>query len=255
MYYLKKFSKGDLLALLDIVDEARKTQNAAQYQSCFKKMNTMFLFDAAIGVYADKAAVDNNRLPDHYYCPLNFSEEFLGQYIGNRHYENSPVFQSTYKTWELQRWKTVHSEGSYSNGKDSILLARSYGYTDGWSLALHHKGNRTFSFFTYAGRKVDHDFRTQFILHYVHPHFAEAQKAIFHKNLARRIEVNAFDLTEREIEVLKWLEIGKTTWEISIILGLSQSVIKWHSNNILRKLNAINRTHAVAIALRNGLLG
>jgi hypothetical protein len=61
MNYLKKLPKSDLIVLLDIVDEARRTQNAAQYQSCFKKMNSMFLFDAAIGIYADKSAVDNNR--------------------------------------------------------------------------------------------------------------------------------------------------------------------------------------------------
>jgi DNA-binding CsgD family transcriptional regulator len=254
MNYLNKLSKGDLRALLDIAGEACTARNVKQYQSCFQKMSDLILFDAAVSIYVDKEAVDNHEFPGYSFCPLNFSEKFLIRYINNQYYYDSPVFQSTYKTWELQSWKTVWSEGIYGNGMDSMRLAQSYGYMDGWSFAFHHRNNQTFSFFAYAGRKVDYDIRTQLILRYVTPHFAETQKAISHADLARQRELNKFVLTKREAEVLKWFESGKTAWEISVILGLSQSVIKWHSNNILRKLNAINRTHAVAIALRKGLL-
>lgn len=240
---------------MDIADETRKSRNEQQFQSCFQKMSALLRFDAAVSIYVDKEAVDNHEFPDYSYCRLSFSEEFLFHYIKNRYYDNSPVFQSTYRTWDLQCWKTAWSEGNYGNGMDSMRLAQSYGYMDGWSLALHHKNCQTFSFFAYAGKKVDHDIRTRLILRYVTPHFAETQKALSHVDLAKHREANKFVLTKRETEILKWFEGGKTTWEISVILGVSQSVIKWHSNNILRKLSAINRTHAVAIALRKGILG
>jgi DNA-binding CsgD family transcriptional regulator len=47
---------------------------------------------------------------------------------------------------------------------------------------------------------------------------------------------------------------GKTNWEISVILGISQESIKDYMTNILQKLDASNRAHAVAIALQNDLL-
>lgn len=61
-------------------------------------------------------------------------------------------------------------------------------------------------------------------------------------------------LTPRESEVLLWAMEGKSNWEISVILGISQESIKGHIANTLHKLDASNRAHAVAIALQSNLL-
>ena len=61
-------------------------------------------------------------------------------------------------------------------------------------------------------------------------------------------------LTGRETEVLKWIASGKTTWEISIILNLSEATVAFHVKNIMRKLNVHNRQQAIVIALRRGLI-
>ena len=47
---------------------------------------------------------------------------------------------------------------------------------------------------------------------------------------------------------------GKSSWEISMIFGKSESVVNFHIKNIIRKLNAMNRTHAVSIAMGSGLI-
>jgi DNA-binding CsgD family transcriptional regulator len=61
-------------------------------------------------------------------------------------------------------------------------------------------------------------------------------------------------LTPKEIETLNWVQEGKTTWEISRILEVSESTVKFHVGNILRKLGASSRPQAVAIAMKTGLL-
>lgn len=61
-------------------------------------------------------------------------------------------------------------------------------------------------------------------------------------------------LTEREIEVIKWMRQGKTNWEISQILHISENTVKFHVKNIIRKLEVSTRTHAVALAMERGLL-
>ena len=61
-------------------------------------------------------------------------------------------------------------------------------------------------------------------------------------------------LTERETEILRWLMEGKTSWDISKILSISERTVKFHVNNTLTKLNAINRTHAVAKAILSNLI-
>ncbi|PKA40838.1 helix-turn-helix transcriptional regulator [Rhizobium sullae] len=61
-------------------------------------------------------------------------------------------------------------------------------------------------------------------------------------------------LTQREAEIVKWTSEGKTSAEIAIILGLSEHTVNSHITAAVRKLNAVNRVHMVAIALRNGLV-
>lgn len=57
-------------------------------------------------------------------------------------------------------------------------------------------------------------------------------------------------LSPREQELLGWLQIGKGNWEISRLMGISERTVKYHLQNIYRKLNVSNRTHAVASSLR-----
>ena len=60
-------------------------------------------------------------------------------------------------------------------------------------------------------------------------------------------------LTERELECLVWTAHGKTSWEISMILKVSERTVKFHLNNVMRKLGVHSRTHAVARAVSLGL--
>jgi DNA-binding NarL/FixJ family response regulator len=61
-------------------------------------------------------------------------------------------------------------------------------------------------------------------------------------------------LTEREIEVLRHVSAGNSNKIIAVQLNLSVNTIKGHIKNILSKLGANDRTHAVSIGLRRGLL-
>ena len=53
-------------------------------------------------------------------------------------------------------------------------------------------------------------------------------------------------LTPREREVLALVSDGKTDWEISVILDISEATARFHVDNARRKLDAVNRTQAVA---------
>jgi len=62
------------------------------------------------------------------------------------------------------------------------------------------------------------------------------------------------DLTEREIDCLNWTAAGKTSAEISEILGLSEHTVNHYLNRATRKLDTVNRTQAVAKAIRTGII-
>lgn len=61
----------------------------------------------------------------------------------------------------------------------------------------------------------------------------------------RRIVIKAL-LSKREREVLNWLTRGKTSWDISMILNISERTVNYHVGNIMRKLGVNSRLHAVS---------
>ena len=71
---------------------------------------------------------------------------------------------------------------------------------------------------------------------------------------ARLRDLPRISLTRREIEVLGLAAQGMANKEIGYRLGTTVGTIKIHIQNILSKLHAFDRTHAVAIALRRGIL-
>lgn len=61
-------------------------------------------------------------------------------------------------------------------------------------------------------------------------------------------------LTAREIEVLRWVANGKSAWEIGEILHITKRTVDEHVQTGVRKLDALNRTHAVALAISDGII-
>ncbi len=59
-------------------------------------------------------------------------------------------------------------------------------------------------------------------------------------------------LTKREREVLQWTAVGKTSWEISQILGVAESTVTAHVKAAGAKLDTPNRVATVVVALRRG---
>jgi DNA-binding NarL/FixJ family response regulator len=72
------------------------------------------------------------------------------------------------------------------------------------------------------------------------------------ERLAERAPVS--DLTRREIEVLERMAAGMTNKEIGVALSISEDTVKLHAKNLFGKLDVNDRTHAVAVAARRGLL-
>ncbi|PQZ61485.1 helix-turn-helix transcriptional regulator [Achromobacter sp. MYb9] len=61
-------------------------------------------------------------------------------------------------------------------------------------------------------------------------------------------------LSDRQAACLYWSAAGKTSWETSRILGVSESTVNFHLRNACAKLGVRGRRAAVVAALRQGLL-
>jgi DNA-binding NarL/FixJ family response regulator len=61
-------------------------------------------------------------------------------------------------------------------------------------------------------------------------------------------------LTPREIEVLQMLASGHRNQDVAQLLGISESTVKVHVSRVMEKLGAADRTEAVVIGIRRGLV-
>lgn len=253
MEYLNALPKSDLVLLLEIIHDVKAASNNRQFQRCMERLADLMLYDGSTCILSDMDSIKNGK---SFYCQQtdNIPETFVENYARERRYEKSAIVKAALNTDKPLNWKTIWGKKRDRNSNASKAFARDNGYHDGWIIANVCIGDPCVTLFVLAGKKVDRDQRTAVILKCLAPHYAESQKSISYLKFRKHKNDQHYKLTPREVDVLRWIMDGKSTWDISVILGRSQRVIKWHVNNIMQKLGAQNRTHAVALAVRQGLI-
>jgi DNA-binding NarL/FixJ family response regulator len=83
-----------------------------------------------------------------------------------------------------------------------------------------------------------------------------AGQQYFPAEIANRLpeQLRQSKLTPREFRVLQMIGEGKSNKEIGAALGIVEGTVKIHVTNILGKLQAADRTQAVTIAIKRGIL-
>ncbi|MDZ8078760.1 MAG: response regulator transcription factor [Nostoc sp. DcaGUA01] len=62
------------------------------------------------------------------------------------------------------------------------------------------------------------------------------------------------ELSDRELEVMRLIAKGKNNQQISNVLNIAESTVRFHANNIFGKLNVSDRTQALVTALNRGIV-
>ncbi len=85
----------------------------------------------------------------------------------------------------------------------------------------------------------------QVLGNYFHQHILR----IYGHDAAKQMLISA-----RELDCLKWMAAGKTAWEASVILGISERTVRFHLNAAREKLDCTTTTQAVAKAVSQQLI-
>jgi DNA-binding CsgD family transcriptional regulator len=160
------------------------------------------------------------------------------------------IVLENFKTYEVQTWSVARK--ALFRKKEITSLGMDFGmrecHTHGFKPA---SSGKTGSMFCFAGLVMERDTRTAAILDLIVPHLHLNLSRICEK---RQMENRNVHLSCREKEVLDWLKQGKSSWDISVILGISERTVNFHVHNIMQKLAATNRPQALAVATRLGLI-
>jgi DNA-binding CsgD family transcriptional regulator len=182
---------------------------------------------------------------------INYPDEWVDIYARNQYYEIDPVFIENFSCFRLQYWENTYRK--YQAPKSFVDHATEYGLRNGYTHGMKNQRGDTGCLLSLAGSTVEHNKRTEAILDIVVPHFHQALRRIAGPhNMVGNAPLRS--LSTRQREILRWLCRGKTTWDISMILGISERTVKFHVENLMRKLDVVSRAQAVAVAIEKKII-
>lgn len=193
----------------------------------------------------------------------NYPEEIVGTYSRNRWHQGSdPLVDAIHRHGRALSWDltSLSKQVPMDAARRRVIECRwevgaRYGVT---APSYDRRGNS----FDYALvsfsrdrplcdlAKHHHEPRVQLFAAY----FLSAAENIFLKKPSRFAPLPAISLTHREHDCLSWVAVGKSSWEIGQVLGISDATVNFHLGNAATKLGVRGRACAVARAIRLGLI-
>jgi transcriptional regulator EpsA len=178
--------------------------------------------------------------------PSAFSDAFV---------RDTAVAPALLKMWEERRYQPVVVDGVVGNGSFARELER-LGATQLLVHGVHDADGRALTLFTFACRAGAIGSRQTYLLQLLAPalHAAWVRTQLQRTSSVVEKASGHGVLTVREQDILKWIYLGKSNFEIGAILKISPLTVKNHVQKILRKLNVVNRTQAIGKALELRIL-
>jgi len=177
----------------------------------------------------------------------SYPNQWLEAYQKGRFAAVDPVIQMHAPNPGTRCWKDIYSASPPP--KYFLSASKDHGLNEGWTTGLPVQERNEISLMSFSWTRSSPKERQGALLHLAGPHLHQALIRSIGSNCGRSNHV----LTSKESEVLAWVKQGKSNWEIASIQGISERTVKFHIANVMAKLNAVNRGHAIAVAMERGL--
>ena len=243
-----RLTGNDAIRLLELISKCLSCCTEKDFKALFPKIQELFPFDFAIAVLG---RADNiHTVSSGHTVNISFPGEWLNEYSTRNYFQVDSVVQENFRSYDLQGWSIARK--NRFRKKEITSLGMDFGmrecFTHGSKPLV---GRNDGSMFCFAGPFMECPPRHKAVLDVLTPHLHLTLSNLYvnmpqqNKNIV---------LSKREKEVIDWLKQGKSSWEISAILKISERTVNYHVGNIMQKLGVVNRVQAVAVAARYGLI-
>lgn len=186
----------------------------------------------------------------------------IDPYVSLARHRNIPF------TWAALPTDRYPSRGPKRAASRLMDAARDFRFTDGFLVPFHFRddlGRYGAALMVYLWKDAARHLEMmlaekQFELHVITLYWAQRVIDLVSNELRskespfRRESISRSTLTDRERAVLRWAAAGKTNTETADILHVTENTVETYMKAVLSKLGAANKTHAVALAIRNGVI-
>ena len=242
-------SSGDFHELIDSLSKAKTVEEL--HATC-SRLCAQFGFDC----FNYGMRFPASFVKSYYVFICGYPNEWWSRYKSKNYMLIDPVVVHSATHITPICWD--HLQPQELNHKRANLVmdeAREFGLRSGVSFPVHSsRGDE--SLFSFSSEREYRHARSD--IQHVMP-YAQHFSTYLHEAVCRIFEQRVLPLTrahltQREQQCLLWAAEGKTTWETSMILRLSERTVRFHLHNASVKLNVVSRQHAVARAVALGLI-
>jgi len=248
MQPLDLISKKELVDLLEIIHQCTLCNNPNEFHGIIKKACSLLSANSAIlcEFLSEKNGLQPIRVNN-----VNFPEEWVELYAQNELWKIDPIMQESCRNQGLQYWHNTYAK--FGPQPEFLSCAEDVGLKRGFTFTGWQSAPKSIEILSLAGNEINNSHQTNLVLERLAPHLFMLLKRLTPMDLPQQPAEKFSNLTPREREVLNWIKEGKTSWEVSIILSISERTVNFHIRNIKGKLNAVSRGQAVAQAISQGI--
>jgi LuxR family quorum-sensing system transcriptional regulator ExpR len=208
--------------------------------------------------------VMNKKMPLHSAIISNYPLGWIEKYKNNNYHLIDPVILTAKDKVAPFAWDDDSVIDRKSTDSAIFNLSREHSIINGYTFVLHDNSNNMATLSISNGNDDSIDFdesievnkeKIQMLLILTHDKMLRLHnkkiskdKGLYSKKKTKEI------FSPRENEILYWASVGKTYSEISIILGIKRSTVKFHIGNVVRKLGVLNAKHAIRLGIELQLI-
>lgn len=180
-----------------------------------------------------------------------YPEAWQQRYSEKRYVEHDPTVAYCQTHTEPLVW----SESTFQQAMPLLEEASSYGIRFGISVPVHERIATKSMISLARDRPLDDDPREITELLAAAKVLSSCAHFAASRLFSQKLEESPRpSLTPQEERCLRWVAQGKTAWEIGQIMRISEPTVVFHLKNLMKKLDVINRSQALAVAIRLGLI-
>jgi LuxR family quorum-sensing system transcriptional regulator ExpR len=247
---LDHLARCELLQVVDLSHRCVAAESYEDLRAIITTLGSLTSFDRA-ALCAVRWDVDVSL---EHFVNHSYGEEWSRVYTSRRFDRVDPVLRHAHGTQGAFRWHDAFGDGGARTSSAFFEAARDFGLVHGMAYTCRSRASSTRTILSLASRDERSSDRVMALVRSVGPHLHEAYDRL---RLCDRVEAprgDRVELSSREREILEWTRDGKTYWEIGQIIGISQRTVKYHFARIRAKLDVVSTSHAVAKAMRIGLI-
>jgi LuxR family quorum sensing-dependent transcriptional regulator len=188
---------------------------------------------------------------DPYVLLSGWPDAWMERYIRGGYVHVDPVISRVRQSTMPFAWSETPADRRDALAIRVMNEATEFGLVDGLAVPIHARhGFQAIVTFGAPYMAPSHDERAALHLIAIYAH-GQVRQLLRGDSPSRPTHP---PLSTREKDCLCWASAGKSAWDISVILGLSQRTVEGYLVNAAIKLGAVNRVQCVAEAIRRGII-